>query len=370
MSLWFATLAFHIESIRLSTEHHTAMGFRNNHRSKSRGGFWRWQWERWRKGLPKAPKEGYLVESIKPDVHFLTSNRSESTITWLGHATFLLQIGGVNILTDPHLTSRASPLSFSGPKRIVPPALTFHELPHIHLVVISHNHYDHLDRTTIRRLMKQRGGAPRFFVPLGIKSWLRGTGYAKCVELDWWQWVQDLGLTMHFVPAQHWSARTPWDRNTSLWGGWIIEHESFRFFFAGDSGYSPDFLEIGRKFAPIDLAAIPIGAYEPRWFMRAHHVNPEEAVKIHQDVGALHSVAMHWGTFMLSDEPVEEPPHRLAIARREAGLKESEFFVMKHGETRSLRLLRMPGRADYDGTTPQPHNGAPDRVSVPAYKTG
>jgi N-acyl-phosphatidylethanolamine-hydrolysing phospholipase D len=326
----------------VTNAHHTRTGFRNNHDITPRGSFWRWQRERWSKKLPKAPPGGYRVDSVKPDVQFLKANRSEPVITWLGHATFLLQMGGVNILTDPHLTGRASPFAFSGPKRVVPPALAFHDLPHIDIVVISHNHYDHLDRGTVRHLMKQAGGSARFFVPLGLKAWMSGTGYAKCVELDWWQWVQDKGLTFHFVPAQHWSARTPWDRNKSLWGGWIIDHPDFRFFFAGDTGYSPDFLEIGRRFAPIDLAALPIGAYEPRWFMGAIHVNPEEAVKIHQDIGARHSVGMHWGTFVLTDEPFDEPPHRLALARRAAGLKEEEFFVMKHGETRLLQTLGRP----------------------------
>ncbi len=324
---------------KLLNLHHTPKGFRNNHEITAGGSFWRWQRERWSKKLPKVPEGGYRVDSVKPDVHFLKANRSEPTITWLGHATFLLQMGGVNILTDPHLTGRASPFAFSGPKRVVPPALEFHDLPHIHAVVISHNHYDHLDRRTIQRLMKQRGGSPRFFVPLGLRRWMRRAGYAKCVELDWWQWAQDMGLTLHFVPAQHWSARSPWDRNKSLWGGWIIDHPAFCFFFAGDTGYSADFREIGRRFASIDLAALPIGSYEPRWFMGAVHVNPEEAVKIHQDIGARHSVAMHWGTFVITDEPFEEPPHRLALARREAGLKEEEFFVMKHGETRSLHPL-------------------------------
>jgi len=341
--------------MNLPKPHHTPNGFRNNYDTAPRGNFWHWQRERWQKRLPKVPEGGYVVETLKPDVEFLKRNRKEPAITWLGHATFLLQIGGVNILTDPNLTDRASPLAFAWAKRVVPPALSFRELPHIHLVVISHNHYDHLDRRTVRRLMKQPGGSPRFFVPLGLKAWMRGTGYAKCAELDWWNWVQDFGLTLHFVPVQHWSARTPWDRNKTLWGGWIIDHPDFRFFFAGDTGYSPDFLEIGRRFAPIDLAALPIGAYEPRWFMGAVHVNPEEAVKIHQDIGARHSVAMHWGSFVLTDEPFHEPPHRLALARREAGLKDEEFFVMKHGETRLLTALQHPYVAQSASTSTKEH---------------
>ena len=320
--------------------HHTPQGFRNNYGHAPRGSVWKWQWERWQKGLPKIPAEGFRFDLVRPDVAWLEDNRSEPAITWIGHATFLLQLGGVNILTDAHFTDRASPFDFAGPRRVVPPALALRELPHIDAVVISHNHYDHLDFRTVRHLSRQAAGSPRFFVPLGLRAWFVGQGMPEVTELDWWDSADFRGLRFHLTPVQHWSARTPFDRDRTLWGGWLVEQPgAFKFFFAGDTGYSHDFRDIGRRWPDIDLAAIPIGAYEPRWFMQIMHVNPEEAVKIHQDLNARFSVAMHWGTFLLTDEPLDEPPHRLASARRAAGVSEEEFFLMKHGETRKLAAM-------------------------------
>jgi L-ascorbate metabolism protein UlaG (beta-lactamase superfamily) len=316
--------------------HHTADGFRNLYPEGPRGSFWKWQWERWGKDLPKTPEGGYHFELLHPDVARLKANRTEPTLTWIGHASFLLQLGGVNILTDPHLTERASPVGFAGPKRVVAPAFRFDELPHIDAVVISHSHYDHLDRETVRRLATQADGPPRFFVPLGLKEWFAGEGIQDVTELDWWSAMDYKGLKFTLTPAQHWSSRTPWDRDKTLWGGWVIEQPSFRFFFAGDTGYSPVFKDIGKRLGSVDLAAIPIGAYEPRWFMSIMHADPEEAVKIHLDIHSRHSVGMHWGTFILTDEPLDEPPQKLAAARLAAGIPPEEFFVMKHGATRDL----------------------------------
>jgi N-acyl-phosphatidylethanolamine-hydrolysing phospholipase D len=323
--------------------HHTAEGFRNNYPSSAPGSFWKWQRERWAKGLPKIPEGGYRFELLRPDVTWLQQNRSEPTLTWVGHATFLLQLGGINILTDAHFSERASPVQFAGPRRVVAPALRLTELPHIDAVVISHNHYDHLDRGTVKRLAAQSGGSAHFFVPLGLKAWFRRAGIHSVTELDWWDEAQHRGLKLTLTPVQHWSSRTPWDRDKTLWGGWVVEHPQLRFFFAGDTGYSQDFKDIGERLGAVDLAALPIGAYDPRWFMQIMHVNPEEAVQIHRDLRARHSVAMHWGTFILTDEPLDEPPHRLAAARHAAGVSPEAFFVMKHGETRNLSsMLRQP----------------------------
>jgi L-ascorbate metabolism protein UlaG (beta-lactamase superfamily) len=206
-------------------------------------------------------------------------------------------------------------------------------------VLVSHSHYDHLDLGTLKRLAKQKGGPPRCFVGLGLKRWAERHGIANVTELDWGDSAQALGLGLHFVPVQHWSARTPWDRNRTLWGAWVIEHEGRRYFFGGDFGYSRDRADAAARFDGFDLAMIPIGAYEPRWFMKVMHVNPEEAVQAHIDLRARFSVAMHWGTFRLTDERLDEPPARFAQARAGAGVPEERFFMMQHGETRRLEEL-------------------------------
>ncbi|HSG20806.1 MAG TPA: MBL fold metallo-hydrolase, partial [Burkholderiaceae bacterium] len=290
-----------------SRTHHTPEGFRNVPATTAHDGFWRWKWDQWWDDLPKPPANGYAFPVLQVDSAYLAANAGEVTLTWIGHATLLLQLGGVNILVDPMFSERASPLSFAGPKRKVPPAMALGDLPPIHIVLISHNHYDHLDLASVRALANQPSGAPRFFVPLGIKAWFADNVFngadaskdalERVVEQDWWEHTELLGLQVHQVPAQHFSARTPFDRNEVLWGGFVVEHPAFRFFWAGDTGYGPHFREIGRRFGPIDLAALPIGAYEPRWFMGPVHINPAEAVQAHEDLGARQSVGVHWGTF-------------------------------------------------------------------------
>ena len=312
--------------------HRAADGFRNNYPHAAKGGFWRWKWDQLREGVPETPAGGYRFEIAEPN---LVANPS---VTWVGHATVLLRVGGLSILTDPHFSERASPVSFAGPKRVVPPVPALEELPHIDAVVISHNHYDHLDQDTVAKLADQAGGSPRFFVPLGLKDWFARRGIYEVEELDWWQSREFRGLKIDFVPVQHWSKRTLTDDNQTLWGGWVIRHPELSFFFAGDTGYSKDFADIRARFGGFDLAAIPIGAYAPRWFMQIMHLDPAEAVRVHQDVNARQSLAIHWGTFQnLTDESLYEPPLRLAEERRKAGLGESDFIVVKHGETLILQ---------------------------------
>ncbi len=317
--------------------HHTTGRFRNNYPTGwGRASFWRWQYERWVNGVAQPPPGGWHFPSDQPDGAFLRGNRQQATLTWLGHATFLLQIAGLNILTDPHLSARASPFRSVGPRRWMPAPLACHELPHIDLVLLSHNHYDHLDAWTVEQLKQQPGGEPHFLVPLRLASWFTRRGIRNVSELHWWQTLEHVGVRLTFTPVQHWSARTPWDRDRSLWGGWRLDHPELSFFFAGDTGYSADFAEIHARLGPVDLAALPIGAYEPRWFMQVMHVNPDEAVRIHLDLHARQSVAMHWGTFVLTDEPLDEPPHRLRRALGEQSLTERDFWLMRHGETRLL----------------------------------
>jgi L-ascorbate metabolism protein UlaG (beta-lactamase superfamily) len=318
-------------------------GFRNNYPIGREGSYWVWQWQRWRDGLPKPPGNGYRFSMATPAVDWLRANRDVPAVTWIGHATVLLQIGGVNILTDPQFSERASPVSFAGPIRRMPPGVSYEQLPRIDIVVISHNHYDHLDVDSVRRLAAQAGGGPRFYVPLGLKPWFRGIGIEDVVELDWWESRVERGVTVHCVPVQHWSKRTLTDRDQTLWGGWVFEHPTQRAFFAGDTGYSADFADIGKRFGSFDFAVLPIGAYEPRWFMAPYHVNPEEAVRIRDDLHARLALGIHWGSFEFTDEPLDEPPRALERALAARGEDPSRFIVLQHGETRRLTVAAPKG---------------------------
>lgn len=317
--------------------HHTAGGFRNlDPDARIGGGFWRWQWTRRLNGLPKPPDAAHRDWRVAPDLALLNGTAGNPSVTWIGHATLLVRLGGLNVLTDPHFSERASPVGFAGPKRHLPPGVALSQLPEIHVVVISHNHYEHLDVGSVRQLHQRSGGTLHFFVPLGLKPWFTELGIDSVTELDWWGHTEFRGVRFTLTPAQHWSARSLFDRNRTLWGGWAISAPDLHFFFVGDTGYSPDFGEIGHRLGPFDLTALPIGAYEPRWFMRAQHVDPAEAVRIHQDLGARQSLGVHWGAFEMADEALDEPPRALAAARREAGVAASDFFVLRVGESRQL----------------------------------
>ncbi|XP_077545942.1 N-acyl-phosphatidylethanolamine-hydrolyzing phospholipase D-like isoform X1 [Haemaphysalis longicornis] len=261
-------------------------------------------------------------------------------ITWLGHSTALLQMKGVNVLTDPMLSERASPSQLLGPKRFREAPCTVADLPRIDAVVVSHNHYDHLDLNTVHQLNARFEETLRWFVPLGLTGWLEQLGCENVVELDWWQEghlaTEDNDLSFVFVPAQHWCKRTISDDNKVLWGGWCVISPEYRFYFAGDTGYCDVFKQIGQAYGPFDLAAIPIGAYEPRWFMKYQHVNPEEAVLIHKDVRSRASLAIHWGTFTLANEYYLDPPVKLRESLDRHGISPREFFTLKHGESRLL----------------------------------
>ena len=269
---------------------------------------------------------------VANDGRALREARESATVTWIGHSTLLIQLDGVNILTDPHWSARASPVSFAGPRRLTPPGLRFEDLPPIHLVVISHDHYDHLDRDTVTRLAATH--RPRFLVPLGLKAWLADFGITDVEELDWWEERSVRGLGVTCVPAQHFSGRTPWDRNRRLWSGWVVAGRDRRFYFAGDTAYYDGLKEIGARLGPFDLAAIPIGAYVPDVIMRVSHTTPEDALAAFADVRGRLFVPTHWGTFDLADEPLDDPPRRLQAEARRLNLGADRVFLLRHGETR------------------------------------
>jgi N-acyl-phosphatidylethanolamine-hydrolysing phospholipase D len=321
--------------------HHTQTGFRNNYiKEIVQGSLWQWQKERIAKRIRKMFATPVQLPVTTPDIAWLASNRTERSLTWIGHSTAVIQVAGLNIVTDPVFAERASPLTWAGPKRLVRPAMLVSELPRIDIVLISHNHYDHLDRASVLELNAQAGGPPVFFVPLGVKAWMVQNGITNVIELDWWDKYIALGVEMTFLPAQHWSSRGLHDKCATLWGGWAVatkeDPSPFSVYFAGDTGYSKDFEDIGAAFGGFDVALLPIGAYDPRWFMRDQHVDPGESVQIHKDIKATKSIAIHWGTFALTDEPVDEPPVLLKKAMLEHGLDPETFLVLQHGQTIAL----------------------------------
>lgn len=327
--------------------HHTAEGFRNNYPHDPPASFWLWKWEQMKNGVPQPPPGGWRIPWVKTDAAALRANGSEPTVTWIGHAAFLLQVGGRNVLIDPQFSERASPVAFAGPRRIVPLPIAVEELPRIDVVLITHNHYDHLDVASVRALAARPEGSPLFLVPLGLKAWLAELGIDRAEELDWWQSREAAGLAFTLVPVQHWSKRTLWDTNKTLWGGWIVAGAGLRIVHTGDLGYSKDARDIGERLGPFDLALIPVGAYAPRWFMKTHHVDPDEAIRVRADLRAARAIGMHWGTFEhLTDEPLDEPPRWLARRRTELGLAPADFDVMKVGETRRIDKLTGGGREE------------------------
>lgn len=302
------------------------------------GGFLRWQLDRRLRPPPPDP-EPATFRLATPNFAAPRAAADRLTITWVGHATFLVQIGEWNVLTDPMWSERATPVPGIGPRRLVEPGIPFDDLPEIDAVLQSHDHYDHLDDFTVCRLEARYPGA-HWLVPLGLGTFLRRRGVHEIRELDWWQETTLGPLTIGCTPAQHFSGRTPWGRNRTLWCGWSIAADGRRLFFAGDTGYHPEFTNIGKRFGPFDVALVPIGAYDPRWFMQPVHMNPEEAVQALQDVvrgtndgRPTRMVPMHWGTFKLTDEPLDEPPERAQRAWELAGLAAEHYCVLAHGET-------------------------------------
>jgi N-acyl-phosphatidylethanolamine-hydrolysing phospholipase D len=278
-----------------------------------------------RKTPPRVP----VVEN---DGAYLKDGGAPPSITWVGHSTFAIQDGGDVILTDPHWGARALV-----PPRLSPPGIPLSAVPAGAFAVLSHNHYDHLDAWTVKRLPADMP----WFVPLGLGKWFRDRGRTRVTELDWWQSVRHGRWTLTCLPAQHWSNRIEMGRNASLWCSWLLDggdsgdrgdRGERRYYFAGDSGYFHGFAEIGRRFAPIDVALLPIGAYEPRWFMRYQHADPAEAYQAFLDLGARWMIPMHWGTFDLTDEPVDLAPKVLQQVLEERRADPARVPILAVGE--------------------------------------
>lgn len=256
--------------------------------------------------------------------------------TWVGQATFLIRGNSATVLTDPVWSQTAGPTSWLGPRRVAKPGIDFDEVPRVDAILLSHDHYDHCDIPSLRRFARRDD--PLIVSPLGYRSLLSGAGFSRIVELDWWQEnASQPGLGVTLVPARHWTRRTPFGTNRRLWGGYMLKIGGRSVYFVGDSGYQEGlFSEIGRRCGPPDLALIPIGAYEPRWFMAPAHMNPAEAVRVHVDVGARKSIAMHWGTFQLTDEGLEEPVRALNQAVAGVGLGAASFSAPAIGSSTSV----------------------------------
>jgi L-ascorbate metabolism protein UlaG (beta-lactamase superfamily) len=256
-------------------------------------------------------------------------------VTWINHATTLIQMDGLNILTDPMWSERASPVQWAGPRRYARPGIDFDALPPIDVVLLSHNHYDHLDVGTLRRLSQTH--KPRFIVPLGVAAFLRRKGIAGGEHADWWQEVEiGEGIRVTVAPAKHFSGRGFFDRDRTLWTSYVISGPAGNVYFAGDTGFGPHFAEVRRRFGDIRLAILPIGAYEPLWFMSRVHVSPAEAWRAHETLGASTSLAIHFGTFQLADDGQLEAPARLAEIVRTADPARQRFWVFEFGEARDV----------------------------------
>lgn len=303
------------------------------------------QFKQWRDERRNKKKDySYVIPNLAPDLEYLHGNRHETSVTWVGHATFFIQYEGLNIVTDPVWARR---MAFT--KRLGEPGLPIDEIPPLDIILISHSHYDHMHIASIRRLYRAE---TTIVVPVGLRRKMISKGFRRVVEMKWWESTTIGGVTITFVPTQHWTRRTPFDTNTSHWGGFVLEPELQQketreveansqdtsrilppnLYFAGDSGYFHGFKEIGNRFN-IHIALMPIGAYEPEWFMTSQHVNPEEALQAFLDVKAETMIPMHYGTFRLADDTAQEALERMELERKRLGIGDEQIRILKHGET-------------------------------------
>ena len=313
--------------------HHVEGGFRNIDPNFRRPSSWtRWSFVVRRLWASFIAPRTFDAPRIANNAAALRADLVNPSITWIGHSTLLVQVDGANVLTDPNWGARASPVSWAGPRRLSPAGVEFEHLPRIDVVMISHDHYDHLDLGTVKRLAQTHD--PLFLVPLGLKAWFADNGMGRVEELDWWQEREYRGVKFVCVPAQHFSQRTLRDGNTRLWASWAVLSRKRRLYFAGDTGYFAGFKEAGQRLGPFDVAAIPIGAYLPPEIMKAVHTTPEEAVQAFLDLDAGVLLGIHWGTFDLAEEPLDEPPGRLLAEIRRRGIDSERAWILKLGETR------------------------------------
>lgn len=318
--------------------HHTEHGFQNPYIASRKRGLFKFMRMRFfgDEKFADYKSNAHKIPWKKTELDLIKNPPDMLQVTWIGHATVLLQYRGINILTDPIFSDRTSPLGFLGPKRHTPPSVKLRDMPPIDYVLISHSHYDHLDKKTVQQI----GSNTQWLVPLGLRKWFIDTGVKNknITEFDWWDEINFENITITATPAQHWSSRSLWDGSKTLWASWVLQIDDKIIWYSGDTGYNPfQFKEIGQKFNKIDLALISIGAYEPRWFMKDMHINPEEAVQIHQDIGSQYSIAVHWGTFQLSAEPIDDPPLKLKNALTQKGIPAEKFEILDIGETRQIK---------------------------------
>jgi L-ascorbate metabolism protein UlaG (beta-lactamase superfamily) len=330
--LFAATLSFAQDDDQQTVPlHHVEGGFRNTDPDFQEAAFTKtFLWSVGRLGsllskptgdVPRLYNDGTIFKQNKP-----------YTITWIGHSTCFIQLEGLNILTDPVWSDHIGPVRWAGDVRSTDPGIPLDKLPGVDVVLISHNHYDHLDETTILALAKNPN--IRFFVPLRLRDWFEDRGISNVEELDWWEGVTYKGVKIICMPAQHYSGRWMTDKNTTLWCSWVIMGNGRRLYFGGDSGYFRGFAEIGKRFGPFDLALLPIGAYEPRELMKPVHMNPADAIQAYVDLRAKKMLGIHWGTFKQTDEPLEEPPKKLQEEIEKRHLDKDQFLIFMIGESR------------------------------------
>lgn len=275
-------------------------------------------------------------ENYIRDIPLEKPDTNQVMITFVNHSTFILRYEDMTILTDPVWSERCSPVQFVGPSRFRPPGVNYKDLPTIDVVIISHNHYDHLDKRTIQKLIEDYN--PKFVVPLGLDHLLRKWGAKDIEVLDWWETTQIKNLTVKSVPANHFTSRGTFDRDQTLWCGYIIKQNNHKVYFVGDTGYGDIFKEIGKREGSIDVSLIPIGAYLPRWFMSPIHVSPKESVMIHKDVNSQQSIGMHFGTFALADDGPDRPIIDLTNERKLQHIEDDAFIVPEEGHTYTYSL--------------------------------